>query len=69
MTPEEIKIRLIQKGIRQTDLADRWRRPRSIVSRLIAGQIKTRSLQAKLARALGVKLVDLQNGTDGQPSS
>ena len=60
MTPSEIKIKLIQRGLTQADLAERWGRPASTVSMIINQKMRSRDLERKLARAIGVRLEDLR---------
>ena len=62
MTPSEVKIKLIEKGIKQSDLAKRWKRPVATVSMLVNRRFKSEELERKLARAIGVKVEDLRGG-------
>lgn len=65
MTATEIKVILLQKGIRQKDLAERWGKPTSTVSRIVNKTLQSRNLEKKLARVCGVTFEELRNG-DGQ---
>jgi hypothetical protein len=60
MTPTEIKIKLIQRGITQTMLAEKWGRPLSTVSMVVNKKMRSRNLERKLARAIGVSVKDLR---------
>lgn len=65
MTAEEIKSRLHKKKLNQLKLAKRFRVSPTAIHFLIHGQLKSRDLQKKLARALGVKLDELR-GDNGE---
>lgn len=60
MTPQEIKIRMIEKGIRQIDLVKEWKEPRATISMLINRKLKSAELERKLARKLGVSVEQLR---------
>jgi hypothetical protein len=65
MTATEIKVKLLQKGIRQTDLARKWGKPLGTVSRVVNRTLQSRALETKLARAIGVTLNQLR-GEEGK---
>lgn len=56
MTPEEIKAKLKEKKIRQSDLCRRWGEKPNTVHYLIKGTLKSARLERLLARAIGVKV-------------
>jgi hypothetical protein len=62
MTPEEIKYRLACKKTSQTSLAKRWRVSGVTVHYLIHRKLRSRDLERRLARVLGVKVSTLRNG-------
>jgi hypothetical protein len=60
MTPSEVKIKLLEKGIRQADLAKKWKRPMGTVCMLVNRRFKSNELERKLARAIGVSVEELR---------
>jgi transcriptional regulator with XRE-family HTH domain len=60
MDATDIKIKLLQRGITQLDLARRWKRPMSTVSMLVNRKMKSRELERKLARALNIPVEELR---------
>lgn len=60
MTSTEIKVKLLLKGIKQKDLAIKWNKPVSTVSRLVNRTLESRALEIKLARTIGVSLAELR---------
>jgi lambda repressor-like predicted transcriptional regulator len=62
MTPQEIKARLASKNLTAYKLARRWRVSDTTLHFLIHGKMRSRDLERRLARVLGVKLKDLRNG-------
>jgi ribosome-binding protein aMBF1 (putative translation factor) len=66
MTATEIKVKLLQKGITQKDLAHRWNKPQSTVSRIVNRTLQSRALETKLARIIGVKLSELRADANGK---
>jgi len=55
MTPTQIKILLLEKGIRQSDLARALHVTPCMISGLIARRWKSKRLQEAIAHRLGVK--------------
>jgi plasmid maintenance system antidote protein VapI len=60
MTPIEIKVKLLERGIKQKDLARKWGKPVGTVSRIVNRTLQSRALEIKLARAIGVSLAKLR---------
>jgi hypothetical protein len=60
MTPSEVKIKLIEKGLRQSDLARKWKRPMGTVCMLVNRRFKSKELERKLAREIGVTVEELR---------
>ena len=54
-----IKILLLQKGVRQVEIAKRARVTPATVSRVIAGKKRTPAVRKAIARACGVQVEDL----------
>lgn len=59
-TPK-VKYLMWQKGLTGSGLARCWKCHPSTVSRVIRGQIKDQEWLRKLAQALGVGLMEIQN--------
>lgn len=54
MKAKEIKQKLIENNIRQIDLVKKWRIPSCTVSLLVNRKLKSKRLDRRLARAIGV---------------
>lgn len=59
MTPAEIKSRMIERKLSQPKLAKRFGVSQPTIHYLIHGEMESRKLRVKLARALGVKLSEI----------
>jgi plasmid maintenance system antidote protein VapI len=59
LTAAELKSKMILAGIKQVDLCNEWKVPRSTMSQLVAGRLaptpETRRLQKLLAKKLHMK--------------
>lgn len=63
----KIRIRMIELGLRDVDLARRWGVTGAAVTQVINGKRPTSLLLGKLAKALSVRLEEiLMNGTNGK---
>lgn len=63
----KIRIRMIELGLRDVDLARRWSVTGAAVTQVINGKRPTSLLLGKLAKALGVRLEEiLANGSNGK---
>lgn len=60
MTAVQIKVKLLEKGIKQIDLARKWNKPLGTVSRVVNRKLQSRALETKLARTIGVTLAELR---------
>jgi len=56
MTPQEIKDALKAKGYSQNALARKWDKPACTISALVNQKFKSRRMEKRLARLLGVTL-------------
>lgn len=54
-----IKIRLLEKGISQSEIAVRTSVVRSYVSHVIAGRSKNRRIRKAIADAIGIKMSEI----------
>jgi|DewCreStandDraft_3_1066083.scaffolds.fasta_scaffold00874_4 transcriptional regulator with XRE-family HTH domain len=59
MRPEEIKARLILKGITQAEIARRLKVSRGAISQVISGRERNQRIRKAIARALGLKVSDI----------
>ena len=59
MRPEEIKARLILRGITQAEIARRLKVSRGAISQVISGQERNQRIRKAIARALGLKVSDI----------
>jgi transcriptional regulator with XRE-family HTH domain len=59
MTPNEIKFRMAEKGIRQSDLARDLGKPPSMIHHVVYGRSKHLVIVRELARRLGVSMEDI----------
>ncbi len=66
MTPEEIKTRLKEKKLRQSDLCERFNTSPATIHYLIHGKLRSDKLEKRLARVLGVTLAELRAEPQGQ---
>lgn len=66
MTPEEIKHRLKDKGLKQSDLCKRLKKSPAAIHYLIHGKFKSDNLEKRLARILGVKLDEFRKDAANQ---
>jgi len=62
MTAGEIKERLKKKKLTQKALADRFGVNHTTIHFLVHGKMKSRRLEIRLARAIGVKVETLREG-------
>lgn len=62
MNAAQVKIKLIERNLRVTDLARRWNRPMSTVSLVVNRKLKSAALERKLALAIGVSVEELRGG-------
>ena len=60
MTPREIKSRMKEKGLSQRDLAERFNKSQTAIHFFINGQLKSKDLERRFARALGVKVEQIR---------
>jgi len=65
MTPQKIKIKMIELGIRSVDLVREWKEPKSTISMLINRKLVSAELERKLARKLGIKVAELRAAENG----
>lgn len=65
MTGRQIKRLLGEKQIRQVDLAKKWRLPTGTIAQLVNRKMKSRRLDERLARVLGVTLEELRGTEQG----
>jgi len=59
MRPEEIKARLILRGITQAEIARRLKVSRGAISQVISGRERNQRIRKAIARALGLKVSDI----------
>lgn len=61
MTSEQIKARLKEKKLTQAKLAERFGVGETAITFLIRGTLKSKNLEKRLARALGVPVDEIRN--------
>jgi ribosome-binding protein aMBF1 (putative translation factor) len=61
MTVREVKRKMREKGLRQIDLARKWRLRPSTVHKFLNQEFTSRRLEKRLANELGLTVAELRN--------
>jgi ribosome-binding protein aMBF1 (putative translation factor) len=61
MTVKEVKRKLLEKGIRQSDLAKKWRMRQSTIYKFLHREFTSARLEKRLAKELGLTVEELRN--------
>lgn len=65
MTAREVKQKLAAQNVRQIDLAKKWKLPTGTIAQIVNRKMKSKRLDRRLARVLGITLNELR-GENGE---